>query len=75
MVKKKVRYFHCDLWQVTLHYIATVHPAVNGYLANETVIEILRMISQQRLEWQLNVWLYAHMRVEIDMERSGPVRG
>jgi len=64
---KKLCAFSVQLWQVALHHVATVHLAVNGYLAHRTAIKIVRMISHQCLEWQL-LWLYAYMRVEIEFE-------
>ena len=44
--------FPCYFWQVALHHVATVHPAVNGYLKYRTETEVVRTISDQRVQWQ-----------------------
>ena len=69
MVKKAP--FRCNFWQVALLHVATVHPAVNWYLAYRTVMEIVRMIATSALT---TAGLYANMRVEIAFKRTGPAR-
>ena len=46
---------------------------LNRYLAHRSVIELIRMISHQRHQCQ-PLWLYANMRVDIEMELTCPVR-
>ena len=58
------------LLDVTLHHIATIRPVVNEYLIHRTVIASVRLISHERLYWQL----YAMLRVDIEMEGLYPVR-
>ena len=47
---KKNCIVQCDVWEVILHYIPAVHPAVNGYLTHRTAVVIVCMISDQHLQ-------------------------